>query len=118
VVTNVDAAPPAITTGDEAQSVSDAEAAGIFSRSVVISGVRCTLAYVVFPWVLPLVGLSDRTGPVIGLIIGAVAIGFNIASIRRFQLSGHRWRWPITALNSVVIILLSVLMVIDIQDLL
>ena len=95
----------------------EAEITGVFSRSVLISGVRCTLAYVVFPWLLPLVGLSGATGPILGLVIGVVAIGFNVASIRRFHDSDHRWKWPITALNCTVIALLLVLAVQDITAL-
>lgn len=94
------------------------DATKAFSTSVLVSAVRCTLAYVVFPWLLPAFGLAGGVGPGIGLAVGVVAIGFNIASIRRFHRSNHRWKWPITALNCTVIALLSVLAVIDISDLL
>ena len=76
------------------------------------------LAYVVFPWLLPALGVANGVGPAVGLVISVVAIGFNVASIRRFQASGHRWKTPITVLNLGVIVLLTVLAVIDIQDLL
>ena len=89
-----------------------------FSTSVVVSGVRCFLAYVLFPWLLPAVGIASGVGSSLGLTIGAVAIVFNVLSIRRFQRTGHRWRWPITVLNSGIIVLLAVLMVIDLSDLL
>lgn len=84
---------------------------------MAISGVRCILAYVVFPWVLPAASRTSGVGPAIGLVVGLVAIGFNVASIRRFQQSGHRWRWHITALNSAVIVLLTVLVARDVIDL-
>jgi hypothetical protein len=87
------------------------------SLSLVLSGVRCLLAYVIFPWVLPAASRSRGVGPAIGLVVGLVAIGFNIASIRRFQRSDHRWKWPITVLNSIVIVLLVVLIVRDLVDL-
>lgn len=94
------------------------DATKAFSTSVLVSAVRCTLAYVVFPWLLPAFGLAGGVGPGIGLAVGVVAIGFNIASIRRFHRADHRWKWPITALNCTVIVLLTVLAVIDISDLL
>lgn len=94
------------------------DATKAFSTSVLVSAVRCTLAYVVFPWLLPAFGLAGGVGPGIGLAVGLVAIGFNIASIRRFHRADHRWKWPITALNCAVIAMLSVLAVIDISDLL
>ncbi len=90
----------------------------LFSRSIVISGTRCLLAYVVFPWVLPLLGIAKGVGPFIGIVISVVAIGFNVASIRRFWVARHRWRYAITALNVSVIALLTILLWIDVRDLL
>ncbi|MEL7208255.1 MAG: hypothetical protein AAGK32_08515 [Actinomycetota bacterium] len=113
-MTSVDT--PGAATADDLR-IDDAEATGVFSRSVVISGIRCVLAYVVFPWLLPLLGVAGGVGPAIGLVVGAVAIGFNIASIHRFHSSDHRWKWPITALNVSVIILLSILAVQDVAAL-
>lgn len=99
------------TTGDPN------EATRVFSTSVLVSAVRCTLAYVVFPWLLPALGLAGGVGPGVGLAVGGIAIGFNIVSIRRFHRADHHWKWPITALNCAVIVMLSVLAVIDISDL-
>ncbi|HEX4901406.1 MAG TPA: hypothetical protein VFV42_01260 [Acidimicrobiales bacterium] len=88
-----------------------------FSTSVLVSGVRCTLAYIVFPWLLPALGLASGVGPALGLVIGPVAIAFNVASIRRFHASDHRWKWYITALNVAVIGLLLVLFAMDVREL-
>ena len=118
-MTSLDAADTrAVTAAPEGASEPDADAASLFSRSVLISGIRCTLAYVVFPWLLPLIGLTGAFGPALGLVIGVVAIWFNIASIRRFHASDHRWKWPITTLNVAVIGLLLILAVADISALL
>ena len=87
------------------------------SLSLVASGVRCVLAYVIFPWVLPAASRTSGVGPAIGLVVGLVAIAFNVASIRRFQRSNHRWKWHVTALNCAVIALLAVLVVRDVIDL-
>ena len=109
------AADPATSHPD---SAAEGPAERVFSVSVVVSGVRCFLAYVLFPWLLPAAGIASGVGSGMGLAIGAAAITFNGLSIRRFQRTGHRWRWPITALNSGIIVLLAVLMVIDLNDLL
>lgn len=93
-------------------------AARVFSASVLVSGVRCLLAYIVFPWLLPALGLAGGAGPGIGLVVGVVAIGFNVASIRRFWASEHRWKWHVTVLNVAVIVLLTVLGVQDVSELL
>lgn len=79
----------------------------------MISGTRCILTYIVFPWVLPLLGIAGGVGPAIGLVVGLVAIFFNILSIRRWRNSGHAWRVPLMALNSCVIVFLVVLVAID-----
>ena len=94
-----------------------AEAARVFSLSLVISGTRCLLAYIVLPWVLPLLGLAKGVGPAIGIAVGVLAIVFNVLSIRRFAASKHAWRRPVMALNCAVIAGLLVLITIDIAEL-
>jgi len=106
-----------VETALPVRPVSEDRANRAFSSSVLVSGVRCTLAYIVFPWLLPALGLATGVGPAIGLVIGPVAIAFNVASIRRFHASDHRWKWHITTLNCAVIVLLTVLLVMDIQAL-
>jgi hypothetical protein len=99
-------------------NAADAAATRVFSTSILISAVRCLLTYVLFPWVLPAAGEAGGIGPGLGLVVGLVAIFFNVASIRRFWISRHRWRWVITALNSGVIVLVTILVLNDISDLL
>ena len=89
----------------------------LFSTSILISATRCLLAYVVFPWLLPALGLANRVGPGVGLAVGAVAIGFNIYSIRRFHRADHRWKWWITALHVTVIGMLTILAIQDLAEL-
>ena len=106
------------TVAHTAAPVVTEEAANrVFSTSILVSAVRCLLAYIVFPWLLPAFGLAGDVGPGIGLVVGVVAIAFNLLSIRRFWRADHRWKWPITALNGTVIVLLSVLLVIDLGEL-
>jgi hypothetical protein len=92
-------------------------ATSAFSRSVVISGIRCLLAYIVFPWLLPLFGVAAGVGAAVGLAVGVVAIGFNVASIRRFWTVRAQWRWAVIAINVVVIVLLLILIAVDVADL-
>ncbi len=94
------------------------EAERVFSKSVVISGIRCVLTYVIFPFVAPLIGLTANTGAVLGVLIGVVAIVFNVMSIRRFFKADHPYKWWASTLNAAVIVLLVVLFIIDSQTLL
>src|SRR5579863_2357909 len=73
----------------------DDDAHRLFSASIVLSGLRCLLGYVVFPIVLPAIGAAAAVGPAVGLPVGIVALAFDVTGIRRFWLADHRWRWPI-----------------------
>jgi riboflavin transporter FmnP len=108
---------PGITESEAPSQPDSGRVERAFSISVVISGIRCGLTYVIFPWVLPLLGIAGGVGPAIGLIVGVVAIGFNVASIRRFWAADHQWKWAITALNTGVIVLLVVLITLDLANL-
>ena len=84
-----------------------------FSQSVVISGVRCSLTYVLIPFVFPLLGFGAGVGPVIGIPVGLAAIVANIVSIRRFQRADHRWKLPMITINAAIIVLLVILVTVD-----
>ncbi len=71
------------------EGVTDASAYSSFQRSMVISGARCTLTYLVFPIVLPVLGLATRVGPVVGIVIGTIAIVCDVFTIRRFFAADH-----------------------------
>ncbi len=89
----------------------------MFSKSMVISGIRCMLSYVIFPWLLPVLGITGTVGPLIGIPIALVAIWFNISSIKRFTKSGHQLKKVVIPINAAVIALLVVLVILDIAEL-
>jgi hypothetical protein len=89
-----------------------------FSISMLVSAVRCTLTYVILPFVTPLIGIAPGVGPVLGMTIGTGAIAANVFSLRRFWRTGHRWRRQITVLHVAVIVLLLVLIGMDVDQLL
>jgi hypothetical protein len=101
----------------EGQTASVGAAQRAFSTSVLVSAIRCTLTYLVLPFLAPALGLAAGVGPAIGIPIGVVAIVSNVMTIRRFWAADHRWRWAYTALSLTVIALLVVLMVRDIATL-
>lgn len=95
----------------------DEQAQQGFSRSILVSGIRCTLTYIILPFVAPWIGLAPGVGPVIGLIIGTIAIAANVFSIRRFWRADHRWKVHATVLHAAVLLLLAILMMFDIRQL-
>ena len=88
-----------------------------FNLAILVSAVRCTLTYVVFPFVAPVLSIAPGVGPIVGIVIGTIAIVANAYSIRRFRASGHRLRRPMILINAGVIGLLLVLIAVDVLDL-
>lgn len=84
--------------------------------AIVISGIRCLIAYIVLPFVAPLLNLAPGVGPWLGIAIGVVAIVANVFSIRRFSRSNHRLRRPVIAINIAVIVFMVVLIGIDLAE--
>ncbi len=91
----------------DGRGVADVGAEKVFRTSILVSAVRCTLAYVVFPFVAPLLGLAAGIEGTIGLVIGIVAIIANIYSIRRYWGTNYRWKVPLTVINVGMIGLVS-----------
>ena len=88
-----------------------------FSLSMLVSGIRCVIAYVVLPFVTPLLGIAPGVGPVLGIAIATVAIAANVFSLHRFWRIQHPWRRAITVLHVSVIGFLLVLIGLDIAEL-
>lgn len=94
-----------------------AEARKAFQTSIAVATVRCLLMYIVFPFVLPAVGVASGVGPVLGLVISVVAITAITMSIRRFWRADHSKRWHYTVIGTVVIVFMIYLIVNDLVTL-
>jgi len=100
-----------------AEIVNEEDAQRVFNFSIIVSAVRCTLTYVIFPFVAPFAGLADF-GPVIGVVVGVIAIVANIVSIRRMGRAQHKWRVPVSIINLAMIGLVLYLVTDDLLELL
>ena len=107
-------ATPTRSAPDNATRESLGQVERAFNLSLVVSGIRCVLAYVFLPFVAPLVGLAPGVGPTLGIAIAVVAIAANVISMRRFWRVQHPWRRPVTVLHVGVIGFLLVLIAIDV----
>ncbi|CAN5661834.1 hypothetical protein BH18ACT2_BH18ACT2_20470 [soil metagenome] len=88
-----------------------------FQTSLLVATVRCLLMYIVFPFVLPAIGVAGGVGPAIGLAINLVAMVCIVASMRRFWRADHPKRWWYGALGGTVLVFLVVLAVQDLVSL-
>jgi hypothetical protein len=102
----------------DAPRASAHEAQKAFQTSLLVATVRCLLMYIVFPFVLPALGVASGVGPAIGLPISLVAIACIVMSMRRFWRADHSKRWHYSALGIVVIGFLAYLVVRDVVSLL
>ncbi|MBX3313986.1 MAG: hypothetical protein KF906_06680 [Actinobacteria bacterium] len=98
---------------DRPADLSDASTYRAFQRSMCISAVRCTLTYVIFPFVLPGISFLKGVGPVVGILIGSFALVCDTFTIRRFFAVDHKYRWQFSAIAFSIMCLLTVLLVED-----
>jgi hypothetical protein len=83
-----------------------AEARSAFQKSLAFTTVRCLLMYIVFPFVLPLLGIASNVGPTISIAVGIVAMVSIVYSIRRFWRADHSKRWHYTVFGTTIIVFL------------
>ncbi len=97
----------------EGKTATADEARTAFQKSLLVSSVRCLLMYIIFPFVLPVVGIARGVGPWVGLVIGVLAIISIVFSIRRFWRADHSKRWHYTIFGTAIIAFLIYLAVKD-----
>jgi hypothetical protein len=102
----------------EGRTSTAGEARSAFQKSLFISTCRCLLMYIVFPFVLPAVGIARGVGPYIGLTIGVLAMVSIVYSIRRFWRADHAKRWHYTLFGTAIICFLVYLAIEDLSTIL
>lgn len=103
---------------DEAERTEHADAHRAMRIALVISGVRCIVAYVLVPFVVPLVSFLGAVAAPLGILLCLVGIANAVLSIRRFHAADHPRKWVYTAFMAVVLVMLVVAMSFDVVRLL
>jgi hypothetical protein len=76
--------------------------------SLVVSAVRCILAYVVVPIALPLIAWADVAAAPLSLVLSVLAVVLGVRSLRRVWQANWTHRWVYTGFIAVVVVLLGI----------
>lgn len=85
----------------------------VVGSSMVFVAIRCTLQYVILPFVLPFFGLSNDISAVLSLAIELFAlgmIGYNV-----WRLWNTSWRWGYLAWSTLMVFIITVFLISDIR---
>lgn len=77
-------------------------------RSIIISGIRCIITYLLVPVAAPLLALSGTVAVPVSIALSVTALVMSHNSLRRFWLADHRLRRQYTAFIGAMWILLLV----------
>ncbi|MEP1126078.1 MAG: hypothetical protein ABJH68_19525 [Ilumatobacter sp.] len=87
----------------DAPKMSAAQARSAFQKSLAFTAARCLLMYIVFPFVLPPLGIALGVGEPVAIAIGLLAMVSIVYSIRRFWRADHSKRWHYTVFGTTII---------------
>ncbi len=100
-----------------AAALAESDAQRAFSFSLIFTGIRCILQYIILPFLLPLIGIAAELTLPLMLIINLAAIVSAIYSVRRFWQINYQYRWQYLLFALFVIGLLFAFMALDLTSL-
>lgn len=84
---------------------------------LLISALRCTIQYVLLPFVLPWIGFAAAIPPWVTLVLGGVALASLTRNVRSLWRLRHARRWSYLAVASIVATALVLFMAMDVRNL-
>jgi hypothetical protein len=84
---------------------------------LLLSAFRCTIQYVLLPFVLPWIGITGALPPWLTLAIGALAVFAIVRNVRTLWRLRHARRWSYLFLAVAVVAALVVFAVVDVHTL-
>jgi ABC-type iron transport system FetAB permease component len=82
---------------------------------LMLSALRCTVQYVVLPFVLPWVGVATSVSVWVTLVLGGIAIASLTRNVRYLWRLRHARRWSYLAFAVIVAASLVLFMVVDLH---
>jgi hypothetical protein len=83
---------------------------------LLLSALRCTVQYVLLPFVLPWIGVATSIPPWVMLVLGAVALASLTRNVLYLWRMHHARRWSYLALAGMVALALVLFMVMDLRN--
>jgi len=74
---------------------------------IVLTAIRCTLLYILVPFVLPVVGISGAFSPIVNILASLFGIGVILYNIKHLWHSSWRGRYLLLSSFIIPFILIS-----------
>lgn len=100
------------------QSPLPAQAQRALTFGLLFSALRCTVQYVLLPFVLPWIGVAASIPPWVTLVLAGIALISLTRNVRTMWRLQHARRWSYLALALIVAAALLVFMTVDLHSLL
>lgn len=75
---------------------------------LILTAIRCTLQYILVPFVLPLIGVSSAVSPWVNMAAGAVSISVILFNLKTLWNTSWRKRYIVLACLAIPMVLLSI----------
>jgi hypothetical protein len=95
------------------EGVADRRAPRVFGAALFVSATRCLVQYVLFPFVLPFVGVVGGVPVWLSLLFSGVALVSLVSSLRRFWHFKHPRRFAYLPLALLMFFVLTVFILSD-----
>lgn len=106
--------PPALSEA-AAIEVDESEAQRAFRFSLIFTGVRCILQYIVLPFILPVIGIAAASALPLLLLINIFAIISMLFSVRRFWQINYQYKWQYLLMALVILAALTGFIALDLS---
>jgi hypothetical protein len=113
----MDSTQPASLSDNPSQERAAEGAKRALTASLLFSGVRCILMYVIIPFVLPLIGVTGVFASQLDILINLVAIAALIYSVRRFWQINYHGKVAYTLVAVVAFVFLLIFIALDLRAL-
>jgi len=100
---------------EQAEQQPNTRATRVVGGSMVFVAIRCTLQYVILPFVLPWIGLGGNSSVWISTVLEVFALGMILFNIH--QLWNTSWRWRYIGLSAITITLIAIFLYFDLRHL-